>query len=495
MNIRPALAGMLLSSCVAMPRLDAPPAFSAVQKDLFGIVGSLSNAWADIDNDGDLDFAVSLKSGEIRLYRNDAGTFTSVGAAMGLPTAGHEFRGLSWGDMDGDGDIDLLAGASNPDKNTAVFRNDGAAGFKDVAADIGLTIPGRAARQTNFVDYDNDGDLDVYSGNRMGGNKLFQNSGGKFAQVFAGVGPSDTRPTVGACWFDLDRDGDLDLFLGNQSGATDGLWRNDGGAFVDIAPQLGMHSPGRPREDGSVGCAVGDYDNDGDFDLFVPNYGPNKLFRNNADGTFTEVAKDMGLGEDNHAVGAGWGDYDNDGDLDLSVISYEGPANAQVPLNKLFRNDGAAGFVNVIDKNHSLNAGDHGVEWIDTDNDGGLDLNITDGYGPEGGHFLFRNDLPTAAKKRSLSVLVLDAKGHFTRAGAEVRLLDASGKVLASRLVPAGGGYNSQSAGPVHFGLKTLKPVTVEATFMATGGAKVRRVTNVKAADYAGKSLVVRAGN
>ena len=118
-----------------------------------------------------------------------------------------------------------------------------------------------------------------------------------------------------------------------------------------------MTGPPRTKDEGGVGCAIGDYDNDGDLDIFVPNYGHNQLYRNNGNGTFTEVAQDAWRGVENHAVGADWGDYDNDGDLDLSVISYEGAVGAQTPLNALFRNDGAKGFVNVLTKDSPLNAG------------------------------------------------------------------------------------------------------------------------------------------
>ncbi len=470
--------------------------FAPVQADLFAVPNSYSNAWGDYDNDGDLDLAVSLGTGEVRLYRNDKGVLASVGAQVGMPQAGsHELRGLSWGDFDQDGDIDLLGGSTPTDKLTVVLRNDGGTRFTDVAAEIGLTIPKRSARQTNWVDYDNDGDLDVYSADRAGDNKLFQNNGGKFAQVFAGAGPTDPRPTVGACWLDTDNDGDLDLFLANQSGAADALWRNDRTGFTDVAAALGMAGPKRTKEEGGVGCAVGDYDNDGHLDLFVPNYGHNQLYRNNGNGTFTDVAAKVGVGVENHAVGSDWGDYDNDGDLDLSVISYVGAPGAQQPLNVLFRNDGAAGFVNVLTKDSPLNAADHASQFVDYDGDGGIDLSITDGYGPKGGHFLFRNTLPEAAKKRSLSVTVLDAKGHQTRFGAEVRLRDGAGTIIATRQVITGGGYNSQRAAPVHFGLARVEPVTVEVTFMSNSGRRVQTLKNVRPADYAGKSLVIRQAN
>ncbi len=490
-----ALAGL---SAAAPPTLagQSPPSalpFTSVQPQELGVAGSLANAWADFDNDGDVDLAVSLSSGEVRLYRNDNGALVSVGSSVGMPQAGsHELRGLSWGDFDGDGFIDLLGGSTATAKPTIVLRNDGGTRFTDVAATIGLTIPGRSARQTNWIDFDNDGDLDVYAADRQGENTLFRNDKGRFTRVFAGVGPTDARPTVGACWLDMDSDGDLDLYLANQSGATDAMWRNDGTAFVDVASTLGMTGPARSKDEGGVGCAIGDYDNDGDFDIFAPNYGHNLLYRNNGNGTFTDVGKAVGVGVENHAVGADWGDYDNDGDLDLSVISYEGPVGGQTPLNALFRNDGAAGFVNVLTRDSPLNAGDHGVQLVDYDHDGGLDLSLTDGYGPAGGHFVFRNTMPDDLKQRSLSIVVLDAKGHATRFGAEVRLFDRAGRILASRQVITGGGYNTQSAAPIHVGLSAIQPVRVEVTFMTAAGRKTQTVNDVDPAAFRGKSLVIR---
>jgi len=490
-----AVAGVAGCAAPSAPAESGPaaPSFTSVQPDLLGVANSYSSAWGDFDNDDDLDLAVSLGTGEVRLYRNDAGTLVSVGAELGMPQAGsYELRGLSWGDFDQDGFLDLLGGATLKDKLTKVLRNEGGQRFVDVAAEIGLTIPDRSARQTNWIDYDNDGDLDVYATDRAGENKLFRNDGGTFVQVLADAGPTDARATVGACWLDMDQDGDLDLYLANQSGATDAMWRNDGDAFVDVAEALGLQGPARTTAEGGVGCAIGDYDNDGDFDIFAPNYGHNLLYRNNGDGTFTEVGQAVGVGVENHAVGADWGDYDNDGDLDLSVISYEGEVGAQTPLNALFRNDGAAGFVNVLTKDSPLNAGDHAVQFVDYDHDGGVDLTLTDGYGPAGGHFVFRNTQPDGVKARSLSVLVLDAKGHHTRFGAEVRLFNAAGGIIASRQVVTGGGYNSQRAAPVHFGLASVEPVTVEVTFMSKDGRKKQTLRNVNPADYRGKSLVIR---
>lgn len=471
------------------------PSFAPVQAEEFAVVGSISNAWADFDNDGDLDLAVSLKSGEVRLYRNDGGVFVSVGAELGLPTEGVEIRGLSWGDFDGDGHVDLLGGSNVMGDRSAnrsfVWRNQGGRGFVEVAEDIGLTVPGRVSRQANWIDYDNDGALDLYAADRAGPNQLYRNVGGRFSPVMGEGGVNDPRPTVGACWFDFDRDGDLDLYLANQSGATDALWRNDGDGFVDVAAQAGVEAAGRDRSQGGVGCAVGDYDNDGHLDLFVATYGVHLLYRNNGDGTFAEVAAQAGVAHDGHAVGGAWGDYDNDGHLDLFVTNYEGPSGQQVPVNLLYRNLGDGRFEQVLTRDSLLNAGDHGVEWIDFDNDGAVDLSLTDGYGPEGGHFVFRNLLDDPARARSLSVLVLDASGRRVEPGAEVRLYDAQGRMLATRQVSTGGGYNAQSAGPVHFGLTSDAPVTVEVTYMGRQGPVVRRLSDVRPADHAGGSLRV----
>jgi hypothetical protein len=253
-----------------------------------------------------------------------------------------------------------------------------------------------------------------------------------------------------------------------------------------------METPGRKTDEGGVGCAVGDYDNDGALDIFVPNYGHNALWRNNGDGTFTNTAMATGVGVENHAVGAAWGDYDNDGYPDLAVMSYEGPPNSQVPHDALFHNEAGKRFVDVIKEGGQLDAGDHGVAWVDYDRDGAVDLSVTRGYSPVGGHFLFRNLLPAAKARQSLEVTVLDAKGHFTQPGAEVRVYGAGGKLLGTGQVSTGGGYGAQGATPVHFGLPGVSRVTVEVTFMSAKGRQTQRVANVDLKAYAGKTLIVR---
>jgi hypothetical protein len=338
-------------------------------------------------------------------------------------------------------------------------------------------VPGRSSRQANWVDFDGDGDLDLYAADRAGANRLLRNRGAGEAQRFEYFpypnGTVDVRRTVGACWFDADGDGDLDLFLANQSGDSDALWRNDGERFVDVAPALGMDQTQRWLSEGGVGCAPGDYDDDGDLDLYVGTYGRNLLYRNDTENgrpRFVEVAQAAGVAEPHSVVGAAWGDVDNDGDLDLFVASYERIDGVQQPRNRLFINDGGR-FTNELGPDDPLNASDHGVVWVDYDRDGDLDLSLTDGYGPVGGHAVFRNELPAAARSRGFNVRVRDARGHATQAGAEVLIIDDTGPRSGVRIISTGGGYNAQSELDAFLVLPTAcGDCRIEVRFMGRDG-------------------------
>jgi len=137
--------------------------------------------------------------------------------------------------------------------------------------------------------------------------------------------------------------------------------------------------------------------------------------------------------------------------------------------------------------------GDHGVAWADFDLDGALDLALANNEGM-GSHYLFRNLLPADRARRSLQVLVLDEKGHFTKAGAEVRLYrNGTRTLLGTTMVDTGSGYCSQNAMPAHLGLGSYDgKVDVEVTHMTPGGRQVARIADVVPREYAGKYLVVK---
>ncbi len=483
---------LVFLACWTLAAAAEAPVFTSRQPELFAAPHALSSAFADLDGDGDLDLAVSFRGGAIRLYRNDAGTFAETAAGPGLPVTGADARSLGWGDFDADGDPDLYAGLSRDEGEPArnfLFRNDREAGFVEVAEALGLVFPDADSRQGNWVDYDNDGDLDLFSAQRSASNRVFRNDGSRFVDVSDAIGLADPRRTVGACWFDMDQDGDLDVFQANQQADKDTLYRNEGGKFVDVAPQLGMHQPERTLAEGGVGCAVGDYDNDGLLDLFVATYGPTLLYRNLGDGRFRESGAEAGLRHDLHAVGASWGDADNDGHLDLFVAAYVDGEESWSRAH-LFMNQGGK-FVDALEKGNPLLAADHGVQWADYDRDGDVDLSLTDTFPEDGRHRLLRNDLPAAQARRSLQVRVLDRKHRATRVGAEVRIFDVAGKLLGTRIVPAGDGYGSQSEMPVHFGIASAGTVDVEVTFLAPSGRIAKRITGVDPREWGGRVLVV----
>ena len=413
---------------------NAAPDFELVQPDLFGVPGGQPNAWADFDGDGDLDEFVGFRGRPNRLYRQDGGRFTDVAAAVGLADT-IETRVAAWGDFDADGHVDLYIGFAGGSKNK-LYRNDGGR-FTDVAAANGLNVTG-VSRQAAWIDVDNDQDLDLFVAFRDQPNRLFRNDGKTFADITTAAGVGDPRKSVGAVWFDVDSDGDLDLFVANQEGDANGLFRNDGGRFVDVAKAWGVDAAGRPSDWGGVGAAVADFDGDGVFDLFVANYGPSALYRNDGGRRFLDRTKEATVFFEQHATTPSWGEYDNDGRPDLYVAGFLA-TEAHYP-NHLFRNDGGR-FHEVIPPIVREHDASHGVQWVDFNADGALNLSLTNNDAA-GGHYLFRNRLPGSQARRSLSVDVVDARGRHTKAGAEVRVYRAGSRTLiASGLVDSGGGY------------------------------------------------------
>jgi hypothetical protein len=469
----------------------AAPQFELVQPELFAVAGGQPNCWADFNNDGHLDLFVGFKDGVAnRLYRYDGKMFADVAADLGIGDL-TDTRAAAWGDFDADGQVDLYVGFTRRSgAANKLYRNDGdGKRFTEISHDLGIDVKGET-RQVSWIDFDNDGRVDLFVAFRDAPNMLFHNDGHKFVDVAKDMGVDDPRKTVGAVWFDMNDDGRLDLFTANQDGTLNGLFRNDGSRFVDVAHDLGMDAAGRPQNFGSNGPSVIDYDNDGRLDLFVAGYGRNFLFHNEGQGRFKEVAEAMGVAGGDKATPSGWGDYDNDGRPDLYVSSY-----VDKPVNErdfLFHNDGAR-FSDAIGGLVAKHGATHGVQWVDFDGDGAIDLALANNN-PGGGHYLFRNTLPPERARRSIQVQVVDGRGRHTRAGSEVRVFAAGTRtVLGGRLVDTGGGYCSQSIVPAHIGLSTGGKVDVEVTAMTKAGRKVTRVAGVDPNKLPKRVLVVRA--
>jgi hypothetical protein len=188
--------------------------------------------------------------------------------------------------------------------------------------------------------------------------------------------------SIGCAWGDYDNDGFLDLFVSNESGENNSLWHNQrDGTFALVTSGPVVTDGGRSR-----GCSWGDYDNDGFLDLFVANVSANNfLYRNNGDGTFTKVTSGRIVNDGGFSNGATWGDYDSDGFIDLIVANHE--------PTFLYRNKGDGTFDRVNNAG-LVEAGNLsvGVAWGDYDNDGLLDLFVANGNNEaDKQSFLYRN--------------------------------------------------------------------------------------------------------
>ncbi len=305
--------------------------------------GSLGSTWGDFDNDGDADaYCANPGYGRVPAHNhffvnNGDGSFTRVTEGV-IVTDAFLSTTPAWGDYDNDGDLDLFVGAHY--SPICLYRNDGEEFTRINNTAIGLT---EDEGNGNWGDCDGDGDLDLLvTRPQLNTNSLFSNNGdGTFTELTSCVIGQDSSIT--GSWGDYDNDGDLDLFATYARNRPNLLYQNvGGGEFIKVTGQDIVNDSGYWS-----GSTWGDYDNDGDLDLFVTgNYQYtsrlNALWENNGDGTFSKVAEEEVAADSEASAGAAWGDYDRDGDLDLFV------ANQNYQDNALYRNNGSVNsWINV----------------------------------------------------------------------------------------------------------------------------------------------------
>lgn len=456
----------------------------------------------DYDADGDLDIFIvngsriggyePERAPRAGLYRNDGEwRFVEVGAEAGVDHAGWGM-GVSVADYNADGHADIYLANYGPN---ALYQNRGDGTFVDVAAERGVDFAGWSSTAV-FGDYDLDGDLDFYLTNYidfdpdyrpadmsfcswrglevfygprgMPGeqDRLYRNDGPEadwsFAEASRAFGLAEhDYYGFAAMAGDWDEDGDLDIYIANDS-TPNLLYRNDGGVFRDVSLISATAYSEDGREQGGMGLAGGDYDGDGDLDLFVTNFSHdnNTLYENNGRGFFTDVSFNSALGKESITY-LGWGtgffDYDNDGDDDLFVANgHVYPAVDRHDLgtryaqrNQLFENEGAGSFVEVgkvLGPGMQVEKSSRGSAFGDLDNDGDLDIAIVN---IDDTPTLLRND--GGNRNNWLMVRLIDAGNNGDAIGARVTVW--RGERRQTREVRSGTGYISQDDMRLHFGL------------------------------------------
>ncbi|MEM7247158.1 MAG: CRTAC1 family protein [Acidobacteriota bacterium] len=428
--------------------------------------------------------------GPDRLYRNEgAALFREVGSDLGLDDTG-QGQGAAWADFDNDGRLDLyvVRGVQEAAGEPHLLYRQDTDGFDSSPSDfVDEALAGSSAC---WADFDADGRLDVYVTNGLDSSDVLPDSrqrlfrsqpDGSFRDVATEVGIEDRRNAFGCAWADHDGDGDQDLYVVNHGfedpvlGLSDpqpnALYRNmlreEGVArFVDVATEADVSADdGVPGSGAGFGCAWGDFDNDGRFDLFIANGfsgivpfpTPNRLFHGEADGTFTDRSLTiLDPDFDESSIGVTLGDWDNDGDLDAFVTNVTIPAVSDASHDLLVN----GGWPLHVLVNREDEAGVGASDWggacasADFDGDGYLDLYATAGAPgadlafPTADH-LYMND---GGSRRWLQ---LDLEGRVSNRSAvgAVVTVDAGLRGTQTRQVSAGSGYQSMDDLRVEFGL------------------------------------------
>ena len=459
-------------------------------------------AFFDADNDGNLDIYLvnsgywkESSSGDetpSALYRNSGdGTFTDITMTAGVGNSGNYGQGAACADYDNDGDVDLYV--TNFGVNV-LYRNNGDGTFTDVTASAGVGDPGWSSSAC-FLDYNRDGHLDLFVVNYLvysldvpyrpcgedgiqtychpslfegAPDTLYRNNGdGTFTDVsheagVGGIGGLFHGKGLGVVSADFNNDGTPDLYVASDDTRNDFFYNNGDGTFSEISLLAGCAYSFNGVAQAGMGVATDDYNGDGWLDIFVTNlsYETNALYRNNGDGTFTDVIYEAHLGKESYlfvGFGTGFFDADNDGWRDIfianghiidniedthGVLTYRQP-------DQIFRNQGNGTFQEV-----SASAGDYfqstavsrGALFGDYDNDGDVDMLVTQSNGPV---TLLRNETGTQHNWVRIKTVGIIS----SRDGTGTRVTLRAGGHTQIQEINRGASYLSSHDGRLHFGL------------------------------------------
>ncbi|MBA5629870.1 FG-GAP-like repeat-containing protein [Moheibacter lacus] len=416
------------------------------------VSSSRSANFVDVNNDGwdDIFFTNGLSSGETNmLYLNNGdGSFTTI-TNDDIVEQSIRAVGASFADVDNDGDLDgyvVTWGAGGQPKRNYFYRNNGDASFtfeEDVAPNLTYS------ETANWIDVNGDQLLDLYITNSAQSlrNLYFENhADGSFLQRTDLAITDEVKPSRSIDWVDYDSDGDSDLFITNEGNHFNTLYRNDGpNIFTKITDLVIVN-----QERNSMGSSWADVDNDGDFDLMVTNWeDANQLFINE-NGVFTEITvseiAEIGI----NSFGSSFGDFDNDGDLDLIIANSYNDAHFH---NSIFLNDGEGNFTKVNSGALSEFEGwTYSAAFGDYNNDGWLDVIYANNQNEGQENSVYKN---TGTGNNWLKIKLVGEVSNRSAIGAVVKVTATINgiSITQMRKVEAASGYASQNSLTTHFGL------------------------------------------
>ncbi len=448
--------------------------------------GGIASSWGDVNNDGYPDLA-KISGNQISIHINNGnGTFTRVTSGHVVTSQFYQ-NSMVFGDYDNDGNLDLYVSNLGPGtpiqpgeplkpQINYLYRNTGPPGYAFVlVTNNGLDADSNMTWTSSWVDYDNDGHIDMFIPGDQGDKDLFfkNNGDGTFSEItgLTFLNPGEFSAAGG--WTDFDNDGDQDLLVVNYQGKNNELYKNElqetgSTAFTKITQQ-----PIVTDRDYDLAPSFGDYDNDGDIDVFVGTWigNPNLLFKNKGNFQFKKISGEP-IVERTWTLAYSWLDYDNDGYLDCFV------ANSQGEANTLYHNDGNASFTKI----KQSQAGDilsawgftSGASVADYDNDGDLDI-----YVPGSQASLFRNEI--GSRNKWLHVTCEGTESNRQGIGTKIRLkaeISKGNPVWQLREIHGGAtGDRAQNHQRAHFGLGTAEQI--DSLILEWSSGKVDLYTNI----------------
>ncbi len=426
---------------------------------------SNSTSWVDFDNDGDLDLFVT--NGELgqpnEFYENlGGGQFKSIENEITAMDS-YSFSAV-WGDYDNDRDLDLLISNANYKESYGarnyLFENQGDGSFVSIT-DIKPIEDFDPTYVSTWVDYNNDGWLDIFSVNAYGWkDALYKNNGDKtFTKIEGNDMVERASHHISCAWSDYDNDGDQDVLIINAD-SFDGLklYRNDGeDQFTAVDNNLTLEKFEAPRS-----ASWGDYNNDGWMDVVVVDREDDDVVFKNVNGSFSKLStSEIQVSDAFSGNGSQWGDFDNDGDLDL-VLSHHFDEKSE-----FHRNNGNGTFTKI--ETEWNNAGD-GFAWsisgVDVNQDGRLDIFQSNRFSGAGTgsagykNFLFLNDSEICNSSLLVSLAGIESNTYGLGAKIIVRGQDADENpiyIKREMRCLSGGGYSTQNGLIAHFGMNNIE--------------------------------------